>query len=517
MRIRLFSRSVLSHPKICRYLPLLLLLVAFFIVEFAYPPFPSMDSEISRKAAGLHLSQGGAFAAPELEGFLHVDPPLERIYFVYPPLYTWLFGQWTRVTGFGWAACVGYDALISVLLAFVIYRLAGIVADALLGPVSVSGRTALALVPALLTLLFRQVARPDELGMLLGYANAWWLLVPRRSWPWPAVSLVSGALAGLMLCTSAGVFLAFMPFLAALWLLRVDDMQNIGPSLTAAALGCGLIVAICVMPLLLADPHSYQQSFQHLHSEIFGRGIASMLSRAWQDSRQRLFILIATLPVFCLGMITLWRTGRRREALALFVAPLVGFVLVFFIRQWAAYWWFLQPWFLLMTVIVGANFWWGRHSRLVAIMVVSWLAVWVVIASAWPAKDYLVRMTLAPEQRLTPNIQKLRELVPKGAGVLTANAWWALAPDRSVYHPTHSDIQDLARIQYFVADGNGTSQPGFWFPPSNPRYEAMLRESFEIISDTLPRTPLRIFGIQITNSAYGFGTIVMRRVPAPSG
>jgi hypothetical protein len=268
MRIRLFSRSVLSHPKICRYLPLLLLLVAFFIVEFAYPPFPSMDSEISRKAAGLHLSQGGAFAAPELEGFLHVDPPLERIYFVYPPLYTWLFGQWTRVTGFGWAACVGYDALISVLLAFVIYRLAGIVADALLGPVSVSGRTALALVPALLTLLFRQVARPDELGMLLGYANAWWLLVPRRSWPWPAVSLVSGALAGLMLCTSAGVFLAFMPFLAALWLLRVDDMQNIGPSLTAAALGCGLIVAICVMPLLLADPHSYQQSFQHLHSEI---------------------------------------------------------------------------------------------------------------------------------------------------------------------------------------------------------------------------------------------------------
>src|SRR5262249_51690526 len=167
-----------------------------------------------------------------------------------------------------------------------------------------------AIVPALLTLLFRQVARPDELGMVLGYANTWLLFPPLRSRRWPVVSFVSGALAGLMLCTSAGVFLAFMPLLAALWLLRVDDMRNIGLSLIAAALGCGLIVAICVTPLLLADPHSYEQSLQLLHHEIFGKGIAWMLSRAWQDSRQRLFIFIATLPVLCLGMITLWRTGR---------------------------------------------------------------------------------------------------------------------------------------------------------------------------------------------------------------
>jgi hypothetical protein len=181
MRIRLLCWPVASQRTIGRQLSLLLLLAAFFALEFVCPRFPNNDSEISRKSAGLHLSQGGTFAAPELEGFLHVDPPLERIYFVYPPLYTWLFGQWTRVTGFGWAACVGYDALISGVLAFVVYRLAGIVTDALLGPVSVSRRTALALVSALLTLLFRQVARPDELGMLLGYSNAWW---PNRVRRW---------------------------------------------------------------------------------------------------------------------------------------------------------------------------------------------------------------------------------------------------------------------------------------------------------------------------------------------
>jgi 4-amino-4-deoxy-L-arabinose transferase-like glycosyltransferase len=139
-----------------------------FVLEFTYPRFPDMDHEAYFKAAGWNAIQKGAFAAPELEGYRHLDPPIERVYVTYPPLYTWLFGQWSRVTGFGWAACVGYDALISAVLAFIVYALAGVVADALLGPLSDSRRTALAFVPALLTLLFRQVARPDELGMALG-------------------------------------------------------------------------------------------------------------------------------------------------------------------------------------------------------------------------------------------------------------------------------------------------------------------------------------------------------------
>jgi hypothetical protein len=163
---------------------------------------------------------------------------------------------------------------------------------------------------------------------------------------------------------------------------------------------------------------------------------------------------------------------------------------------------------------VAADFWWSRDSRLITTVVAGWLAVWVTVASAWPVKDYLVRMTLPPEQRLTTNAQRLRELIPKGAGVLTANAWWALGIDRSVYQPDYSDIRDLARIQYFVTDGNGTGRPGVWFPPVNSRYEAMVHDSFEVISDTLPRTPLRIFGLRITNSAYGFGTIVLRRKQA---
>jgi hypothetical protein len=55
--------------------------------------------------------------------------------------------------------------LISAALTFVVYVLAGAVAGALLGPLAVSRRTALAIAPALLTLIFRRAARVDELGI----------------------------------------------------------------------------------------------------------------------------------------------------------------------------------------------------------------------------------------------------------------------------------------------------------------------------------------------------------------
>jgi hypothetical protein len=511
-----------------RHLGIISFLAIFLLIEFLYPRFLDMDDEVFFKSVGRNLSQQGTFAAPELEGFLHLDPPIERIYLAYPPLYGWLFGQWTRLTGFGWAACVGYDAVISALLAVTVYGLAHIVSMALLGPLSIRRRTTLALVTAFLTLLFRHVARPDELAMALAYANAWWLLLPRVFFPrWPGVAFISGILAGLLVCTSFGVFIAFIPLLTALWLLRVADVREVTAALTATILGGAFAVVLCLTPLFVIDPHVYRQLLQHLDHVVLNESfaveiaanldrIAQKLSATWQVSRQQVFILFATLPVLCLGIIRFWRGERMREMLGFFVAPLVGFSVVFFLHGWWAYWWFFQPWFFLIAIVVVADVWCSGRSRLLATAVAAWLAMWLAIAGLWPAKNYLARITLAPEQRLSYNIKKLRELIPTGATVLTVNGWWALGNDRLVYDPIYSDIEDLSRIQYFVTDGNSIGQPGVWWPPHNPRYQAMVRESFEVISDTLPRTPLRIFGLRITNSAYGFGTIVLRRVQEPS-
>jgi hypothetical protein len=142
----------------------------------------------------------------------------------------------------------------------------------------------------------------------------------------------------------------------------------------------------------------------------------------------------------------------------------------------------------------------------------------VVVASAWPAKNYLIRMTLAPEQKLTTNVRKLRALIPTGASVLTATGfgWWALGNDRTVYDDRGSNIKDLSRIEYFVTDSNGTGQPGVWRRSHNERYEVMVRENFELVSNTLPKLPVQLLGFRITNSAYGFGTVVLRRRPVQS-
>jgi hypothetical protein len=498
-----------------RHLGIISFLAIFLLIEFLYPRFVYKDDEVFFKSAGRNLSQQGTFAAPEFEGFLHLDPPIERINLAYPPLYGWLFGQWTRLTGFGWAACVGYDAVVSALLAVTVYGLAHIMCMALLGPLSIRRRTTLALVTALLTLLFRHVARPDELAMALAYANAWWLLLPRVFFPrWLGAAFISGVLAGLLVCTSLGAFLAFIPLLTALWLLRVTDVREVTAALAATILGGAFAVVLSLTPLFVVDPHVYRQPLQHFDYLVLNESFRMQpLSVTWQVSRQHVFILFATLPVLCLGIIRFWRGERIREMLSFFVAPLVGFSVVFFLHGWWAYWWFLQPWFVLIAIVVVADFWCSRRSRLLATAVVAWLAMWLAIAGLWPAKNYLARIILAPEQRLSYNIKKLRELIPIGATVLTVNGWWALGNDRLVYDPG-SDIEDLSRIQYFVTDGNGTGQPGVWWPPHNPRYQAMVRENFEVISDTLPRTPLRIFGLRITNSAYGFGTIVLRRRPA---
>jgi hypothetical protein len=66
-----------------RFLPLLILLVLFLAVEFLCPRFPDND-EVICKAAGRHLGAGGSFSAPELEGFLHLEPPVERVFFAHP-------------------------------------------------------------------------------------------------------------------------------------------------------------------------------------------------------------------------------------------------------------------------------------------------------------------------------------------------------------------------------------------------------------------------------------------------
>src|SRR5262249_47276641 len=215
---------------------------------------------------------------------------------------------------------------------------------------------------------FGQVGWPDEVGMVFGFANVSWLFTspaPRKPW----VTFVSGVLAGLMLCTSPGVFLSFMPLLAALLLWRVNNLRQVVVSVAAGALGGALATALCLTPLFLAQPYFYRQFFRSVRGNVMPLrvpDISGAVGEALHYSPQRLFILFATVPVLCLGMVVLWRSGRIQEVITLFIAPLVGLVFVWLVYPPSSYWWFLQPWFLLLAIVVIADFLWIRRSRPVA-------------------------------------------------------------------------------------------------------------------------------------------------------
>lgn len=507
-----FEREMSSPPRelpvrgnvLGRFVPILILLVLFLLVEFLYPRFPDIDDEFF-KSAGRNLAAGDGFAAPELENFLQVDPPIQRVFFPHPPVYSWLFGQAVRLVGFDWKVCVGYDAVITALLSFCVYGLAGRLLE-MLG-IAEKRRGALALLPALCTLFLRQPARPDELAMLLSYANVWLLLARPFG---IRIALLSGFLAGLTLCTSTGVLLGFLPLVAACWLLQVERAR--WPWLLAmSAAGAMTASAICLVPLYLNEPAFYRQFLQHVNAQVgktpVWNRMRDALELTWQVAPWRAFGMIATLPLCYLGLLASWRVRPRADTVVLYAAPILGFLLLFYLRSAFTYWWFLQPWFMIVAVAVAAQRWRSGRRSLSG----AWLACWLAAAMIWPAKGYCARLSLPPDQRIAQAEKRLRKMIPPRASVMTANAWWTLAGDHTLFDPNFSDIDDVERVDFFVADGNGTGMPGKWRAPDNPRYQQWLRSEFEIVHDDLPKEPVSVFGQRISRSAYGFGAIVMRR------
>jgi len=492
-----------------RFLPLFILLVLFLAVEFLCPRFPDND-EVFFKAAGRHLGAGGSFSAPELEGFLHFDPPVMRVFFAHPPIYSWLFGQTSRVLGMGWKVCVGYDGFISAVLSIFVFGLARRVGKTL--GAREASHTFLSVVPALLTLLLRQPGRPDELGMIFGYAAVWTLSAGPVG---IATALLSGFLTGLALCTSTGVLLGFLPLIAGFWLLHVDRAR--WPLLLAlSAAGAVAATALCLVPIYLIEPTFYRQFLQHASAVVGSpldriRGETALLVRV---APGRILVMLATLPLLILGLYRSWNARPHLETLTIYIAPIVGFLLLFCLRSAHTYWWFLQPWFLIVALLVAARDW--QRKKLSSLLPAAWLILWVSVALIWPAKAYVTRMTLPSDQRIAYCEERLRQIIPAGATVLTTSGWWALARDHTVLDTTFSEIDDLGRIEFFVGDSNGTGVPGKWMEPENPRYAELLRNEFEIIRDDLPREPVRIFGQRISRSAYGFGSIVLRRTSKPA-
>jgi uncharacterized protein (DUF1697 family) len=115
----------------------------------------------------------------------------------------------------------------------------------------------------------------------------------------------------------------------------VQKIPEIAPSAAAFGLGVGFTAVLCWMPFFLSQPNFYGQFLRHSQVIVFSMSdwsrLLARVSLAWEVAPHRLFILFATVPILCLGMVTFWRAGRIGETIALFVAPVVGFGLLMFV------------------------------------------------------------------------------------------------------------------------------------------------------------------------------------------
>lgn len=486
---------------------LLAILLSYVALATVIGRFSGYD-EPWYKSAGREWGLHGRFASPELTGFLpDVDPPPETIYFVYPPLYSFLFGVLVRVAGFGWRQCVFYDAAIHAVLAGQVYLLAR-----RLGGDRLSPRGALLAALAVLPLGTVE-GRPDELAIAFGMAG---LLVALRGPITPLRAMASGAIFGL--CAGTSVATAVMMGFIAFVVLVTEPVPWFRKALLCLGWGlaAGLVLALVVAPILLPYPRAIDQYFAVARMHV---SVGNIATRFVSGLRFLRHLILSNVPVLAVGLaLSAFNAGAGgpRRWLRLWVGPLLGLgFMLSTVPNKATYLWFIGPWVLAATVAELAMAWprmpaWSRGG--VGLILAAALA----LGSEPAIKSSIALASLPAEQRPGYNDRALAEAVPPGTSVLTLDSWWFLARDHVVYDARWACVPPGA-IDFVVLSGNGSGAPGrplgldircnTGFP---------LRQEYREVSDDLNRRPPTLLGRPITNSAYGFGNIVYRRVPAPA-
>jgi hypothetical protein len=448
----------------------IVVLAALLAIDLAtaigFGRFTTTD-EIAFKAAGREWAQSGRFAAPELSGFAHFQPPVEEIWFAHLPVYTFLFGVFVKVFGFGATQSVAFDALIHTTLALLTYRLAR----------RETSSPWPAVLAAALVLPLGRFGRADELAICFGLAAL--LALPR---PW-----LAGILFGLSAATNA-VAAAFLGVIALVRLAFTDALRN---AAAALFLGGAVALAACLAPILIAHPDAWRQFASHASTQ-FSPTLAWGLTFSWTFHRPYVLSVVATLVIALAAAIL-----RRRDALLRFAPLFAVAIVVCFMPAKPYYLWFVTP---LLFAGACATAWELRARRVMQVAAAVAIVAYG-IAIAEPLQQRWIVATLPPEQRLAPNVAAIRAQVPRGSLVLGSEFWSSLANDvryRSLVHGTTS-VDD---VDYVILTGNGTGAVGVAQPLDVSR--------FELVYDSLRRDVPRLFGVPLSHSGWGYGVRIYR-------
>lgn len=470
--------------------------------------FVQLD-EVFFKAAGREWAATWRFAAPEIQGvptadppgFLEMQPPLEQVWLAQMPGYTFLFGLYARILGFGPTQCVLFDALIHAWLAVQTFRLAQILLPA---------RPLTAVLAGFLVLPLGTLARPDELAMCLGlsalFPFATGNLTPRRL-------ATSACLFGLCTATSAGASI-LLGLVAATQCLLLRPAAHLPAGLAHRLLlligwsGLALAVAtIALLPILIPHPEAWRQYSAHAQGHFWQRRYGQAFAKSWGCGKPYLAIVAGSFLVAALSWPAAVNGGRRRHWLMLWLGPLLGFVFLgVFLPDKYLYTWMLGPWMIVASLALFPCVlrWWPPMAVRIVVAVLGSLYA----LGASPCLQNVLIMALLPEsQTLAHNARLVEAMVPPGSRVVTDDYWWVLANRCRVFDPYFSR-KTISEIDYVILAGDGSGDPQLRcaLPPSL----AAAARNLHCVLDNIGGRPLRVLGRRLPNTGYGFGVAVLR-------
>jgi hypothetical protein len=331
--------------------------VCLIILSFLYcfaeliPGRFVVTDEVFYKAAGRNWAMTGRFAAPEIVGRLAEGPPLTEVYFAQPPLYTFLFGLYTKLVGFGPRFCILYDVLIHLLLAWSAVAAARIVFHLPWSAAALCG---------VLSLPLGTVGRSDELGIVfaLWAGVAFGSGIPRRSG-----TLTGGALLGLCCATSLSALVFLGPLIAWELLSKCQGLNERFWNFSLAVTAGLTSAAVCVAPILIYHHTAYQQLIEHASVQsgiltvIAGKGWPPVF-HVWKDALwygPEYGILAVGLLAFAALCRWFDKSCAGIEYSRILLAALLLVCLVVITPGKYFYLWFIDCWLLIICVALAAE------------------------------------------------------------------------------------------------------------------------------------------------------------------
>jgi hypothetical protein len=424
------------------------LVFVYLVVQTVVGRLPQSSDEVWYKAPGREWAATGRFGAPELVNVFNRSTEVQDVFFLFVPVYSFLFGLVVKAVGFGWRTCVFYDALIAAMLAALTFRLVDL---------ATSQRNRwLALLGGIAVLPLTTHGRPDALATCFGMLA----ILLLRSVPMTSSRLLlSGMSLGFCAGTSpsAALILGLVGLNQIAWTrspLRVRVCQTLAWG-AAAFVTLGLVVA----PILLPHPSSVEQFTLNAQSNVGKEGRLFPLLRMFRDllgvgddPSDRLLKLFvkAGLLVGLVSALSYRISGCVRCWLEFWLGPLAGFwLLLTVLSHNPLYYRILTP--ICIAGIASSLTKLGTlRPKLTAVFCLVLLPCWLASGYIfW--RDGFVLLTLPADQQPGFQAQYLPRVVPKGARVLGHGCWWFLADTCRIVdawwaHP------DMNTIDYVVLE-----------------------------------------------------------------